>query len=115
MSCNIMNKYNMNHKERGIALVINIRNFDTISDHRKQLNERVWSVKDVDNLKQTLEYIEFDFQLLQDLKAEQIKVKKQALAKYVDFTNRDCFLWVVMSHGNGDRIIASNNEEVRGK
>jgi len=102
----------MDHKERGVALVINMQKYDPAPDQRKQLEERVWSLKDAENLKNTLEYLEFDFKLLQDLRGEQIRSNMQALAKYVDFTNSDCFLCVVMSHGNHEKIIACDNKEI---
>ena len=41
-------KYNMNHKERGTALVINMRNYEV------KLKERVWSEKDVEELTKAL-------------------------------------------------------------
>jgi hypothetical protein len=112
MSFSNINKYKMDHKERGIALVINIRNYDLTTDPQKQLEERIWSIKDVENLRHTLEYLEFDFQLLEDLTAVQIKSNMKAMSKYVDFTNLDCFLCVVMSHGNHEKITASDNIEV---
>ena len=106
-----MNKYKMDHKERGIALVINMQKYDSPPSpgQKIHLDERVWSRKDVENLRHTLEYLEFDFQLLQDLNTEQIKTSIHALVEYVDFTDRDCFLCVVMSHGNRDNIVASDN------
>jgi hypothetical protein len=42
-------KYKMDHKERGIALVINMQTFDPIPDTQKQWEERVWSKKDVES------------------------------------------------------------------
>ena len=36
-------KYKMDHKERGIALAINIQKFDPTHDPQKKLEERVWS------------------------------------------------------------------------
>ncbi len=112
MSFNKINKYNMDHKERGNALVINIRNYNPTTDPQKQLEERIWSIKDVENLRHTLKYLEFDVQVLEDLTAEQIKSNIEAMGKYVDFTNLDCFLCVVMSHGNHEKITASDNIEV---
>jgi len=64
-------KYKMDHKKRGIALVINIQKFDPSSDPQKQLEERVWSETDVESLRTTFEYLEFDFQLFKDLKASE--------------------------------------------
>jgi hypothetical protein len=65
-------KYKMDHKERGIALVINIQKFDPPLAFRKPVKERVWSEKDVESLETTFEYLEFDFKLFKDLKASEI-------------------------------------------
>jgi hypothetical protein len=109
-SSKVIKKYSMNHERRGIALVLNIRNYDAPNPF--QLKERVWSERDVENLKKTLEYLEFDFNLLQNLNAEEIKTSVQSLTKYVDHSKSDCFLCVVMSHGSQDKIIARDNQEV---
>jgi caspase 6 len=95
--------YNMNHEKRGMALVINILTNNP--------SERVWSVKDVENLKYTLEYLEFDFKLYQNLTKSQIEQEMQEQAS-IDHLNSDCFLCVVMSHGNEDKIVASDNQEI---
>jgi len=98
--------YDMDHEKRGIALVINISKYD-----RNQQVERVWSVEDVKNLKTTLDYLDFDLRLHQDLTAKEIRDEIQKIAKE-DHTDSDCFLCVVMSHGNKDKIVASDNEEI---
>jgi hypothetical protein len=106
----MINKYKMDHDRRGIALVINIRNFDEPNPFK--LEERVWSEKDVKNLKQTLEYLEFDFKLLEDLKANEIQSTIQGLSS-IDHSQSDCFLCVVMSHGNDkDMITTSDNKQI---
>jgi hypothetical protein len=107
-SAEVFEKYNMEHDRRGIALVINIRTYNPNPYH---LQERVWSEKDVENLKYTLEYLEFDLKLHQDLKADEIRDKIQEISK-LDHTNSDCFLCVVMAHGNEDKIVASDNQEI---
>jgi beta-glucosidase/6-phospho-beta-glucosidase/beta-galactosidase len=61
----------MDHKERGIALVINIQKFDLPLAFQKPVEERVWSEKDVKSLEMTFEYLEFDFKLFKDLKASE--------------------------------------------
>jgi hypothetical protein len=101
--------YKMNHDRRGIALVINIRNYDAPNPF--ELEERVWSEKDVENLKKTLEYLEFDFRLCENLKANEISVEIERVAQ-LDHSKSDCFLCVVMSHGNGDKIVTSDNKEI---
>jgi hypothetical protein len=99
--------YNMNHKKRGIALVINIRTYNPNPD---KLKERVWSVRDVENLQFTLEYLEFDFKLCQNFTKSQIEHEIKEMASSVDHSNSDCFLCVVMSHGNEDKIVTSDNK-----
>jgi hypothetical protein len=100
-------KYDMNHEKRGIALLINIRSYDAPN----QRIERNWSEKDLENLKETLKYLEFDIRSYENLKAKQIKDEIQKLAK-LDHTNSDCFLCVVMSHGNDEKIMTSDNQEI---
>jgi len=96
----------MEHPKRGIALVINIK----IYNQDKQ-RERVWSEPDVGNLKKTLEYLEFDLRFCENLKANEIRDKIKEIAE-IDHKDSDCFLCVVMSHGNEEKIIASDSEEI---
>jgi caspase 7 len=100
--------YKMNHEKRGFALVINIRSYDP---NPNKLEERIWSVKDVENLKNTFEYLEFDLKLCQNLKKKHIEEEIQKQAS-LDHSQSDCFVCVVMSHGNEDKIVASDNEEI---
>ena len=99
-------KYNMYHEKRGVALVINIRKY---KDNKQK--ERKWSEKDFENLKQTFKYLEFNVRPYENLTAKQIRDEIQKIAD-LDHTNSDCFLCVVMSHGNKDKIVASDNEEI---
>jgi paraquat-inducible protein B len=98
----------MNRAKRGVALVINIQ---TYTPNAHKLKERVWSIKDVENLQHTLEYLEFEFKLCQNSTKAQIEqeIKRQASS---DHSHSDCFLCVVMSHGNKDKIVASDREEI---
>jgi hypothetical protein len=45
-----INKYKMDHKKRGKALVINIQKFNPPFAPQKPVKERVWSIKDVESL-----------------------------------------------------------------
>jgi hypothetical protein len=67
--------YNMNHEKRGVALVINIRSYDPPYQHK----ERVWSVKDFENLQHTFKYLEFDFEPCENLTAKEIRDKIQKM------------------------------------
>jgi caspase 7 len=102
--------YKMNHEKRGKALVINMQTYDAPNPFK--LKERVWSVRDVDNLQHTLEYLEFDFKLCQNFTKSQIEQEIKEMALSVDHSNSDCFLCVVMSHGNEDKIVTSDNKEM---
>jgi caspase 7 len=102
------NLYKMDHAKRGIALVINIR---TYNPNPFNLDERKWSEPDVKNLKTTLEYLEFDLRLYENLTANEIREEIQKIANE-DHTNSDCFLCVVMSHGINDKIMASDSVEI---
>ena len=88
--------YDMDHAKRGIALVINIK---TYTPNTFNLKERAWSEKDFENLQHTLKYLEFDVRPYENLTAKEIRDKIQKIADE-DHTNSDCFLCVVMSHGN---------------
>jgi len=100
-------KFNMNHAKRGIALIINIQKYDP---NPLKLKERVWSEKDVDNLTKTLKYLEFDIDLVENLTKSKIKEHLMHIATKIDHKDFDCFLCVVMSHGNDDNIVTSDNE-----
>jgi hypothetical protein len=100
--------YNMDHPKRGIALVVNIKTYDP-NPHK--LEERKWSEPDVESLKKTLEYLEFDLKFHENLKANEIRDEIQKIAD-LDHTDSDCFLCVVMSHGIDDKIVASDSEEI---
>jgi hypothetical protein len=100
--------YDMNHEKRGIALVINISEYDPTTNKEKP-KERVWSKKDVDNLKQTLEYLEFDLKMEENLtKSELENLLKEQVERSDE--NYDCFLCVVMSHGIDDHIVTRDNQ-----
>ena len=65
----------MNHVERGVALVINVQNYDAPNTFK--LKERKWSEKDVENLKKTLKYLEFKLKFYENLTANEIEKKSK--------------------------------------
>ena len=102
----VIDKYDMNNEKRGNALIINIKKYEN-KTHR----EREWSIKDVENLTNTLTNLDFDIKLCQDLTKEQLESVMQEQAT-LDHRNSDCFLCVIMSHGNQEKIVTSDNEEI---
>ena len=97
----------MNHEKRGIALVINIDKYD--DPNPMNLKEREWSKPDVLNLTNTLKYLEFELVLKENLTKSQIKECLQQIAE-INHEDFDCFLCVVMSHGNEDNIVTKDNK-----
>ena len=105
----VVEKYNMNHEKRGTALVINMRSYED----DKLKNREAKSKVDVDNLRKTLEYLEFNFKLCDNFTAEEIEQEIQRQASQIDHSQSDCFLCVVMSHGNNkDMFYSSDNQEI---
>jgi caspase 7 len=105
----VVDKYKMDHEKRGTALVINMRSYE----NDKLRNREIKSKIDVDNLKRTLEYLEFDFQLCDNFKAKEIEQEIQRQASQIDHSQSDCFVCVVMSHGNDkDMFYSSDNQEI---
>jgi hypothetical protein len=105
----VVDKYKMDHEKRGTALVINIRSYE----NDKLKNREIKSKIDVVNLRRTLEYLEFDFKLCDNFKAEEIEQEIQRQASQINHSQSDCFLCVVMSHGNDkDMFYSSDNKEI---
>ena len=95
--------YKMDHAKRGIALVININKCDP---NPLKLKGREWSKKDVESLTNTLNYLEFDLDFAENLTKSQIEERLKQIASI----NHDCFLCVVMPHGDEDKIFTSDNQ-----
>ena len=99
-------KYKMDYLKRGIALVINLNKYDP---NPFNLEEREWSINDVENLTKTLEYLEFDIDLAENLTKSEIEERLEQIAS-INHENFDCFLCVVMSYGNKDNIVTSDSK-----
>jgi caspase 7 len=101
-----IDKYDMNNEKRGNALIINIKKY--VNNTHK---EREWSIKDVENLTNTLTNLDFDIKICQDLTKEQLE-SVMLEQTTLDHRNSDCFLCVIMSHGNQEKIVTSDNKEI---
>jgi len=86
-----------------------MQNFDDPNPFK--LAERKWSVKDVESLEKTLDYLEFKVIPCLDSTKSQIEKVLQEQAE-LDHSESDCFLCVVMSHGNEDKIVTRDNQEM---
>jgi hypothetical protein len=106
-------KYKMDHAKRGKALVININKYEPpkneTNSSKNEPKEREWSFKDIENLRNTLNYLEFDLDFVENLTKSQIEERLQQIAS-INHEYFDCFLCVVMSHGDEDKIFTSDNQ-----
>lgn len=87
--------YNMNHKNRGMAMIFNHENFDW----QTGMNKRVGSSFDVDNLKLHLGRLGFQVMVFQDVTAIEIR-RNLALAAKANHKDSDCFMCVFLTHGD---------------
>ena len=99
-------KYKMDHEKRGIALIVNINKYDP---NPFKLEGRERSIKDVENLKKTLEYLEFDLDLVENSTKSEIEEHLQQIAS-IDHRDSDCFLCIIISHRNEEKIVTSDSE-----
>jgi hypothetical protein len=70
-----IDKYDMSNEKRGNALIINIKKYVN-NTHR----EREWSIRDVENLTNTLTNLDFDIKLSEDPTKEQLESVMQEQA-----------------------------------
>ncbi|KAF6371484.1 caspase 6 [Rhinolophus ferrumequinum] len=94
-------KYKMDHKRRGIALIFNHERFFW----HLTLPERRGTSADRDNLKRRFLDLGFEVKCFDDLKAEELllTIHEASTSSHVD---ADCFLCVFLSHGEGSHIYA---------
>lgn len=74
--------YNMNHNERGIALIFNHENFDPAT----KLNKRLGTDLDCEHLISTLKSLYFDVQPYKDLRlSELLSTVEKGIPKLIAF------------------------------
>ncbi|KAI4470526.1 caspase [Holotrichia oblita] len=95
--------YKMDHKERGLAIIFNHEFFKVPG-----LKQRTGTQVDCKNLKLQLERLHFTVFVYNDLNHQDLHGKINEVSK-VDFTNYDCFLLAVLSHGDKGILYARDN------
>ncbi|XP_063237670.1 caspase-1 isoform X2 [Bacillus rossius redtenbacheri] len=85
--------YNMNHKNRGVALIFNHENFKMGT-----LRSRTGTTADRENLSSCLKELGFTVTIYNDLAQKQIMTIVNEVAAS-DHSDNDCFLMAVLSHG----------------
>jgi len=94
--------YNMHHKYRGKAIIFNHENFQI-----RDLKSRTGTGLDCINLEASLKNLGFDVTPYVDLTLDELDKKLDYWAKE-DYTNYDCFLMAVLSHGEQGIIYAKD-------
>ncbi|XP_025934842.1 caspase-6 isoform X2 [Apteryx rowi] len=91
----------MNHQRRGVALIFNQEHFFW----HLMLPERRGTIADRRNLTQSLTDLGFEVRCFDDLKAEHM-LEKIYDASAEDHSDADCFVCVILSHGENDHVYA---------
>ena len=99
----------MNNSERGIALIFNFENF---SDDPENEVKRIGSEIDRESLIKTFEYLNFRVESFKDLTKKSLRAVIDTFSSR-EFTDDDCFVCVIMSHGIEDSIVTSDNEDFK--
>lgn len=94
-------RYRMDHKRRGVALIFNHERFFW----RLGLSDRRGTCADRDNLTRRFSDLGFEVKSFDNLRAEEVLVKihEVSTSNHVD---ADCFVCVFLSHGEGNHVYA---------
>ena len=89
--------YDMTKNPRGECLIISNRNFQKANSVRKGAEQ------DVEQLRKTFQWLQFNVNIEEDCSATQIK---QHIDKYSKMSHEsfDCFVCCILSHGNLEEI-----------
>lgn len=97
-------KYKMNSRRRGVALIINHSKFEVPG-----LSNRVTTAADGQKLTGCFEKLGFEVRTMMDKKFSKIKKRLHKVSKE-DLSQCDCLVIVVLSHGNYGTIFAKDQE-----
>ncbi|XP_049547069.1 uncharacterized protein LOC125958020 [Anopheles darlingi] len=104
VAANPDDEYSMNHKKRGIAIIINQENFNCTL----KLPTRKGTNKDRDDVRKVLEKLQFQVRVLNDPSKSTLFKELEKNAKE-DHTNSDCLVVIVMTHG-GPGVLYAKDE-----
>lgn len=91
--------YNMNHKNRGICLILDIEDFDP----QRKLPRRTGSSVDSTKLYSLFRTLDFTVELHKNLTAKQIRYLLDYYSK-LDHTDNDCFACCILTHGEHGQL-----------
>ncbi|KAI3379882.1 hypothetical protein SNEBB_002276 [Seison nebaliae] len=96
-------RYKMNNRCRGIALIVNNYRFES----NTSLGVRHGSDVDEQNLKKTFAKLDFDVHVKHNQSARNLRKLFDYYAQQ-DFSNSDCFAAIILSHGDTDGIYGTD-------
>ncbi|XP_063697621.1 caspase-like [Culicoides brevitarsis] len=97
-------EYNMNHRNRGFALIFNHEYFDLPS-----LNSRSGTAADCENLVKSFQRLDFTVCVFNDLKYREILREIEAVSR-LDHSDNDCIAICILSHGELGYIYARDGQ-----
>ena len=103
-----MEMYTMNFAKPGLVYIFNNKNFC----HASHLDLRAGSEKDVQRLFDTFDELNFDVECYIDKTAKELRACIRKVSREVDYSNVDCVLIFVMSHGRDEKIFGTDGEEL---
>ncbi|XP_075217418.1 caspase drICE-like isoform X2 [Lycorma delicatula] len=95
--------YNMDHKKRGVAIILNHEHFDI-----PNLKSRTGTAADCENLRTTLMSLGFEVRKYDDLTSSQID-HVLTLVSEEDHSDCDCILFALLSHGEQGMIYSKDS------
>lgn len=96
----------MEHERRGKCVIINNRRFDSPS-----LHDRKGTEVDGKHLVECFRNLDFEIKLIEDKKAKDIRSEIFQIASQ-DFSNDDCFVCCVLTHGELNSLWARDERYV---
>ncbi|XP_031553730.1 caspase-2-like [Actinia tenebrosa] len=108
------NVYEMTLYPRGVAMIVNIKNFTIDPGHPMfgKLEERLGSEKDQENFTLLFEYLGFLVETINRTSGDELLAELHRISTEYDFSTTDCFVLCIMSHGENDSIYASDGKRL---
>ncbi|CAG9803084.1 unnamed protein product [Chironomus riparius] len=101
---NVEYEYNMNHENRGIAVIYNQEYFANNTGFQKRDGTDV----DLDSLIKSLERLDFKVLYFSDLNKDEL-IKSLRKVSSMDYSKSDCILIAILSHGQLNRIFSRDD------
>jgi len=109
--CPLAERYLMNKRPHGIAVIINNLEFESTGYADEECNRKGSDV-DEKNLCVTWEYLQYDVRIFRNLKASQITHELMQIALQ-NHKNYDSFVCFILSHGDMDVVVGVDNQAVK--